>query len=264
MSEPTHITYARYFQDQLGLQVVPLFGPVFGPAGGMCRCRDGATCENAGKHPRAKYRDKPSRLPSNIDNYAVVLGQYIVVDVDDRGVLDRLSEVMGFTLPDTWTINTAHGCHMWYKHTEPCATRLGRYEKVDLKSNNTYVVGPGSTSVSGVVYEPINNLPIADAPQQLVEACGRPSSISSVKITREIPEVTSVFAMPTIDRYCEEMRTTNTRNNTLHRTVCTLLRSGWAGKDSIVMLAEAAAQAGLQAEEIQRTIDSAWRAVMAE
>ena len=140
----------------------------------------------------------------------------------------------------------------------------GRWPKVDLKSNNTYVVGPGSTSVSGVVYEPINNLPIAAAPDQLVAACGRPHTIEGVKVTRPIPEVTSIFAMPTVERLCDEMRATNTRNNTLHRTTCLLLRSGWAGKDSIVMLAAAAADAGLGAEEIQRTIDSAWGAVMAD
>lgn len=263
MVEPLQITYAKYFQDVLGLQVVPLFGPMFGPGGGICRCRDGASCDNAGKHPRAKFKDKPSRLPSNIDNYAVVLGPYVVVDVDDRSVIDDLEAVMGYELPPTWTINTAHGCHMWFRHDEPLATRIGRYPKVDLKSGNTYVVGPGSTSVSGVMYEPINNLPIATAPEQLVRACGRPSIASSVKVTREIPEVTSVFAQASVQRICDEMLTTPTRNNTLHRNTCLLLRSGWAGKDAIVQLAAAAAQAGLTAEEISRTIDSAWNAVMA-
>lgn len=262
MTEPVHITYARYFQDTLGLQVVPLHGIITGPGGSICRCRDGASCENIGKHPRAKFMGKPSHLPSNIDNYAVVLGPYIVVDVDDRSIIDDLPDVIGFELPDTWTVNTARGQHRWFKHDEPVRTRIKRWPKVDIKSNNTYVVGPGSRSANGF-YEPINNLPITPAPAALVEAAGKPCT-TDVKVTRPIPEVTSIFAMPTIQRLCSEMLQSDTRNNDLHRHTCMLLRSGWAGKDSIVMLAEAAAQAGLSGEEIQRTIDSAWRAVMAD
>lgn len=251
------VSYATWFQDHLGLQVVPLFAPSFGPAGGICRCREGASCTSPGKHPKAKYKGMPSRLPTKYENYAVVLSNYVVVDVDDRSILDTLPDVMGFTLPDTWAVQTGKGMHFWFRHTEPLATRLGAFPKVDLKSGNTYVVGPGSTSISGIPYEPINVLPIADAPAALVAACGKAPVHTSTVIRHRIPAVTNVWAMQGVQEACEEMRTSQTRNNTLLKLTCWMMRSGYMGEDSIAMLADAARAAGLSDSEITRTQNSA-------
>lgn len=255
------LLYARYLQDELGLQVVPLFSPTFGVAGGLCRCREGADCASPGKHPKGRYKGQPSRLPTKYENYAVVLGPYVVVDVDDRDILDTLPEVLGFELPDTWAVDTGKGRHYWFKHTDPLATRLGAFPKVDLKSGNTYVVGPGSVSVTGAIYEPINSLPIAPAPEALVNACGRQRVQMDAPITHSIPKTTSHFAMPTVEQWCAEMRDTTTRNNTLLRLSCLMMRSGWAGEDALILLAEAAHEAGLGGYEIERTMESARRMV---
>lgn len=256
-----HIEYARYFQDTLGLQVVPLFSPVFGPAGGICRCRDGAACASPGKHPKARYKGQPSRLPAAMENYAVVLGRYVVVDVDDREVLERLPEVLGFELPDTWAVDTGKGRHYWFHHGEPLATRLGAFPKVDLKSGATYVVGPGCRSVTGATYTPVNSLAIAEAPEALVKACGRARIHRETAITHTVPMVTSRFALPAVEEMCDAMRTSPTRNNTLLQLSCYLLRSGWAGEDALRMLASAAMEAGLSEAEVMRTQDSARRMV---
>lgn len=262
MTEQAVTTYARYFQDTLGLQVVPLFAPTFGVAGGLCRCREGADCTSPGKHPKGRFKGQPSRLPTKYENYAVVLGRYVVVDVDDRSILDTLPEVLGFALPETWAVDTGKGRHYWFQHTEPLATRLGAFPKVDLKSGNTYVVGPGSVSITGTFYEPINELPIAPAPEDLVVACGRQRVQLDVPVTHSIPKTTSRFGLPTVEQWCAEMRDTSTRNNTLLRLSCLMMRSGWAGEDALVMLALAAEEAGLGAYEIERTMDSARRMVM--
>lgn len=256
------VSYATWFQDYLGLQVVPLFSPSFGPAGGVCRCRDGAMCASPGKHPKAKYKGMPSRLPTKYENYAVVLDRYVVVDVDDRAILPNLAQVMGFELPETWAVQTGKGMHYWFKHHEPLATRLGAFPKVDLKSGNTYVVGPGSTSVNGIVYEPINTLPIAEAPDALVAACGKAKEHTSTAIRHVIPQKTNVFALPYVEDLCNEMRTSQTRNNTLLRLTCLVMRSGYLGEDSIAMLANAARDAGLTDAEIQRTQNSARKMVV--
>jgi len=259
----TRLAYARYF-DSLGLQVVPLFAPTFGPAGGICSCRSGASCQSPGKHPRARYKGQPSRLPTTHENYAVVLGPYVVVDVDDRSLLDRLPEVLGFDLPETWSVDTARGRHLWYKADRPLATRLGARPHVDLKSGTTYVVGPGSVSVTGVVYEPINTLDIAPAPEALVRECGTPRRHVETVLTRPVPRITSRFAMPLVDRWCDEMRASTTRNNDLLRITCAMLRSGVVGEDGIALLADAAREAGLDGDEIGRTQASARRMVTGE
>lgn len=259
-SSALRLAYARHFES-LGLQIVPLYGPVFGPAGGRCSCRAGADCQSPGKHPRHRFKGQPSRLPTGADNYAIVLGPYVVVDIDDRALVDTVEEVLGFDLPDTWCVDTARGKHLWFKADRPLATRLGAFPSIDLKSGSTYVVGPGSSSVTGVVYEPCNDLPIAEAPEALVRLCGAPRRHVESVITHPIPRTTSVFALPTVEQWCAEMRASTTRNNSLLRLTCLALRSGIIGEDGITMLADAARDAGLADDEIERTQTSARRMV---
>jgi len=258
------VDYARWFHDALGLQVVPLYAPAFGPAGGMCRCRAGASCESPGKHPVGRYKGQPSRLPTGYQNYGVVLGRFVVVDVDDRAILDDLHGVLGFDLPDTWAVDTGKGRHYWFEAPEPMATRLGAFTKVDLKSGTTYVVGPGSISVTGTVYEPINTLPIAAAPEALLKACGKAKRHVDTVVMHTIPRTTSPFGLDWVRSRCDEMRSSGTRNNTLLRITCEFLRAGWVGEDSIALLADAAIEAGLGEEEVRRTQDSARRMVVGE
>jgi hypothetical protein len=201
-------------------------------------------------------------LPSGGDNYAVVLGRYVVVDVDDRSVLDNLHETLGFTLPDTWAVDTGRGRHYWFVAEQPLRTRLGAWHKVDVKSGPTYVVGAGSVSVTGVVYEPINTLPIAPCPTELVKRCalaGRPMA----PVVHALPSSTGHFAWQALEPLLDAMRSASERNNTLHRTACQMMRSGLYGADALAALAGAAIDAGLTEHEVRRTIESAKRSVMA-
>lgn len=258
MSEPEHIQFARYFAS-LGLQIVPLFGPLDGPAGSICRCREGASCPNAGKHPVGRYKGMPSKLPNLHQNYAIVLDSYIVVDVDDGDTLANLYNILGFELPETFTVATARGAHLWFKHDEPMATRLGAFPKVDLKSGFTYVVGPGSRSVSGTVYTPVITAPIAPAPIELVKACGKAHVHEPMVGT--LPTCTMAWAMPSMERWCDEIRASSTRNNDLLRLSCRAIRSGLYDAETIGLLGRAAMDAGLSREEVERTLSSAFRSV---
>lgn len=256
------VEYARYMQDTLGLQIVPLYGPTFGPAGGRCTCRSGADCESPCKHPRSRYKDQPSRLPTGGDNYAVVLGRYVVVDVDDRSVLESLDDVLGFTLPDTWAVDTGRGRHYWFVAEAPLRTRIGAWPKIDVKSGGTYVVGAGSVSVNGVVYEPVNTLPIAPCPAALVARC-KPAIDRQWTPVASVPSVTSHFAMQALEAKLDAMRSATQRNVVLHRTACEMLRSGIYGLDALEALGQAAIDAGLSEYEVRRTINSARRGVLA-
>ena len=261
MTEPAHIAMARFFQDTMGLQVVPLFGLLHGPAGSICRCREGASCANAGKHPRQRFKGMPSKLPSLVDNYAVVLGRFIVVDVDDMETLGRLFDVLGFELPETLTIQTSRGAHLWFEHTEPMATRLGAYPKVDLKSGTGYVVGPLSATASGGTYKIAIGAPIATAPVELVAACGKARTHEVMSNT--LPCETSPWALPALVMMGEEIRGSQSRNNDLLRLSCRAIRSGIFDAATIVdVLGSAAMAAGLGEEEVRRTLESAFRSVL--
>lgn len=253
--------YAQHFAS-LGLQIVPLYGPAFGQSGvGICRCRDGVDCPAPCKHPKDRWKGMPSRLPTKYENYAIVLDRFVVIDVDDRTVLDSLEETMGFGLPATWAVDTGKGRHYWFEAPEPLATRIGAWHKVDLKSGNTYVVGAGSRSITGAIYQPINTLPIAPAPDELVAACGKPRTFTGSAITPRIPSSTSTHSLDWLETLCERIRSTSTRNNELLRVTCEAIRSGVIGPDGIAMLADAARSAGLSDREISRTQASAYRMV---
>lgn len=233
-----------------------------GTVGGICRCRDGVDCSSPGKHPKAKWKGEPSLLPTKYENYAVVLDRFIVVDVDDRSILETLEDVMGFALPPTWAVDTNRGRHLWFEHTEALAPRIGAWHKVDLKTGATYVVGPGSTSISGAAYEPINALPIAKAPDELVNACGKPRVSDGTVFVPSMPSTMSTFASEWLESLCERIRTTSTRNNELLRVTCEAIRSGVVDESGITRLADAAREAGLSDREIERTQDSARKLVL--
>lgn len=259
MSEPRHITYAKYFQS-LGLQIVPLFGPLDGPAGSICRCREGADCASPCKHPVAKYKGQPSKLPNLIQNYAIVLDRFVVVDVDDMATLQSIYDVLGFRLPETYTVKTGRGAHLWFEHTEPLGTRLGAFPKVDLKSGFSYVVGPGSRSINGTVYDPVITAPIAPCPPELVKLCGQ--THTHIPMTASLPYESYPTAIPTLLSWCYDITVSQTRNNDLLRLTCRAIRSGLFARKEIMMLGEAARQAGLTEDEVHRTMESAFRSVM--
>ena len=64
-------------------------------------------------------------------------------------------------LPDTpLKVRTARGIHRYYRHPGGTIRNKARIRAgVDVRADGGYVVGPGSVHASGVVYEPIGELP---------------------------------------------------------------------------------------------------------
>lgn len=109
----------------------------------------------------------------------------LVVDVDTKkdghGTLNQL-ELNGKEFPQTWQQQTASGgLHLIYKVKEPVkqgANVLGK--GIDIRSRGGYIVGAGST-IDGSVYSLKNGVPLADAPDWIIEECNKTAVDKRVK-----------------------------------------------------------------------------------
>lgn len=244
------IDYANYFHKTWGAQIVPLWGIRPGEGGGsVCRCKDGAECGRPGKHSIKKWKDAPSRLPGRYDNYGIVSDTLVVID------FDKPDAEFPYALPDTYTVRTAKGRHLYYKHLSPLATRISFVPGIDVKASGGLVVGPGSVTIKGGTYEPANELPIVDLPADIAEAVGVRREMQVRQGT--LPLVTHFMAAKAVAIVCDEQRQVrDSRNNELFRNTARALRFG-AGRDSLDLIAAAAMESGLGHEEVWRTINSA-------
>jgi hypothetical protein len=103
----------------------------------------------------------------------------VVVDVDDKngksGSAELLKlEMQGLELPETFTQYTpSGGRHLVFR--APAAVKQGVNvlgTGLDVRSQGGFIVGSGST-IDGKAYTD-NGKPIAEAPQWLIERCGKP------------------------------------------------------------------------------------------
>ncbi|WP_162244578.1 bifunctional DNA primase/polymerase [Afipia sp. Root123D2] len=107
-------------------------------------------------------------------------GFLLVVDVDTRDgkqgdkSLALLEAIYG-DLPATFTVRTTSGGrHFYFLSRAPVRNSVSKVGKhVDIKGLNGYVVGPGST-IDGKIYGLENAVPIAAAPEWLIQLTGAP------------------------------------------------------------------------------------------
>jgi putative DNA primase/helicase len=104
----------------------------------------------------------------------------VVFDEDAAGEIERWCVTYGITLPDTYTVTTGRGRHVYYRwdHT---AQRIGGSEKalrqfaINIRGDGGLVVAEGSRHESGAVYTG-NGAPIVDLPEKaagiLLEGAG--------------------------------------------------------------------------------------------
>lgn len=112
----------------------------------------------------------------------------VIFDEDLTGLLERVEAEIG-PLPETLTIRTAGKglSHLYYRQTD-VSRELGNRSRAgmfDLRSVNTYVVGPGSELETGTgvrTYEIAKDLEIADFPPALADWIRKqPSTTGSSK-----------------------------------------------------------------------------------
>jgi hypothetical protein len=139
-----------------------------------------------GKHPAVKWGTwAVAATPQMIDlewgkrrgvaNIAIACGPsgLVVFDEDEAGEADRWCVTNGVTLPNTYTVPTGRGRHLYYRwdHTQQ---RIGNVPKavdgfkMDVRGDGGYAIGEGSQHASGATYTG-NGQPIADLPPKVAE-----------------------------------------------------------------------------------------------
>jgi Bifunctional DNA primase/polymerase, N-terminal/Family of unknown function (DUF5906) len=106
-------------------------------------------------------------------------GALLVIDVDDKDgrngseTILRL-EMEGYELPATFTVRTpSGGWHYYFLVPFPVKQGVDTLGSgVDTRSKGGYVVGPGSV-IDGKTYEIVHDLPLAKAPEWLLEQLQR-------------------------------------------------------------------------------------------
>lgn len=250
----------RAWQEWLkgqGLQTFPLFGIM----NGQCRCQDGSECRTPGKHPKTKgWRNLEVDKPVGaLDNLGVSTDLLVVVDIDHGEVPSDL--------PETFTVSTGRGTHLWYwaDPDHPIRNAVGWRPKIDIRSVGGLVAAPPSRHISGSEYtyvggeiQPVPDVVLAERPRY--EHKERKEQVEF------IPSDTHQFIQPTIQGLADEVENApeGERNHTLFRCLCRffeLAESGWAGEDSLREIFQAARRNGLSTAEINATIESASRSL---
>jgi len=117
------------------------------------------------KEPVGRWTEEATTDPKTITawlagtslNYGIACGPsgLVVIDEDAPGAADRLAQACGYdTLPATFTVSTAKGRHFYYRiNGTPVRTGVRKVPGIDVRAVGGYVVGPGSTHVTGARYE---------------------------------------------------------------------------------------------------------------
>lgn len=166
---------------------------------GGCSCKHGRGCLDAGRHPRIKYRHQGvatslktvlnywTRKNWRGSNIGVLTGKevrrgwsLIVLDIDRRNrgdvSLALLLDELGITLPETYTVETADGEHIYLLVPTDRLTKAQQIIKgVDVKGVGALVLGAGSVHRSGIIYAARNaDAPIARMPAELIDLIFEP------------------------------------------------------------------------------------------
>jgi P4 family phage/plasmid primase-like protien len=184
MSTPESVTARQLLRDR-GFHVFPADHPDHPE----CIGRHGPTtpCDGCrGKHPAVKWGvwavtvtlqmiDLEWGKHGGLANAAVACGpsSLVILDEDEQGELERWCAAYGFILPETYTVITARGRHLYF-HWDHTKQRIGNSPKamdgfkIDVRGDGGYAIAEGSQHASGAVYVG-NGLPVADLPQDVAQ-----------------------------------------------------------------------------------------------
>jgi len=147
-------------------------------------------CLPGDKRPAIEWAAYQTRKPTEAElvqwfgdgkahNLAIVTGQasgLLVLDID--GASGEAS-VKGKQIPPTPCVRTANGWHHYYKHPGyPIRNFTRKLPGLDLRADGGYVLAPPSIHPNGTAYEwaiGLDELPLADPPQWLLELCTTPT-----------------------------------------------------------------------------------------
>lgn len=158
--------------------------PLYGLRDGVCTCRDARSCTSPGKHPKwPAWQNRGMTeageaamwfLEHPDDNVGVVCGAsgLMVVDIDSEEGERTAGQ---WDLPATLEARTRRGRHLYFRARGETVNSI-KFAGLDVKAGNGFVVAPPSARVDGECYEWANQLPIAEAPEALMQAVWRAST----------------------------------------------------------------------------------------
>lgn len=210
----------------------------------------------------------------------IVLGNGLcVVDIDGEDGAKTFTELVP---REAWrhtaSVSTGRGMHLYFmRFLETRTTKLG--EKLDLKGVGGYVAAPPSLHPSGTRYEwmvPLlvdGRVCVEYLPDELEEFLRAREILNDTKVRREpasmftMDPTTKPWTWARVDVDVNLSGLVNTvvnskdgeRNNVLNWAAYRAMEDGVPYTDALRELGAAAADAGLEAQEIQQTIRSAYR-----
>ena len=162
-----------------------------------CGCGN-LECERAGKHalvPAWTELTESVECPPGC-GLAVLCGavsRLVVVD------LDRADADIPGELPETYTVRTARGLHLYYELPEGAIVRTRHLDGWDIQGEGAFVVGPGSIHRTGVKYEPVDpEAPMAPAPAWLLAftpVTPRSAGAAIIRTPGRVPEVSELVEL---------------------------------------------------------------------
>ena len=208
--------------------------------------------------------------------WAVALGpvsNLFAIDIDGKEAYDALIEHLG-ELPVTPTVQTGssspHRLHLYFKHPQSQfdekATQTPWCESLEFRSTGGCLVLPPSTHPSGRTYEwcegkSLDDLPLAEVPREIVEACERPrmkrflkdstySSRHSIAPSAQTLAVKSVrFSRATRQFLSGECQDGPRWNDKMFRAACDMAGCGYTFDEAVVPLLRGANPYGSSDEE---------------
>lgn len=231
---------------------------------------------------RAASQEELASWDSTDLNVGVVCGapsDLVVLDLDSP---EAVAYVEALELPPTPTVRTGRGFHLYFRRPSGGlrnAVRVGGL-KMDVRGDGGYVVGAGSVHESGATYEwtvSPQDVPFAEFPTALLHQNKSKKSRAKAQSTTPEPERVKYVAEGVGRFLAEALSKAQTqvadaaeggRNDTLFRVAANLARH-YAGASADwptchAALEASAMQAGLEPEEIHRTLESAWSVGSAE
>jgi len=166
--------------------------PLYNVINGKCQCSN-PSCDKGGKHAKIRWGQITESVRGE-HGHGVCTGErsgIFVVDVDvrpEKGV-DGFEDILKLgPMPDTLVVATPTGGFHFYFKWPGFKVRNSAKELapgVDIRGDGGMVVEAGSPHANGGVYEVVEDLPIADAPEWLLNWPGLRNSKSEKPVELE-------------------------------------------------------------------------------
>lgn len=199
-------------------------------------------------------------------NAGIVTGEIsgvVVLDLDSEAALTAAAD-RGY--PETLAVRTARGRHLYFRHPGiPVRNKVKIFPGADLRGDGGFVIAAGSVHETGAQYVWLSEpawTEIAPAPEWLMEKLRKRPEIQP-----QSPDslTSTAYGQSALDRELTILRNTQegSRNDQLNRSAHALAQLAAGGQvdaaETKRALYHAALFIGLEADEIERTLQSGWR-----